>query len=92
MKRIYVNKTTYYVLSLSMMLFILCGYKPKKVDKDSEDLGLKTPLMGWVSWNNYRVNMNEKIIKYQADEMVNLNLKDVGYTFSDHEDQINVIE
>jgi len=49
MKRIYVNKTTYYVLSLSMMLFILCGYKPKKVDKDSEDLGLKIPLMGWAS-------------------------------------------
>ncbi len=37
--------------------------------------------MGWSSWNNFRLNVNEDIIKSQADAMVNLGLADVGYQF-----------
>lgn len=41
----------------------------------------KTPLMGWASWNNYRVNIIEGIIRSQIDAMVTSGLKDVGYSF-----------
>jgi hypothetical protein len=47
---------------------------------------LRPPIMGWASWNNYRVNINEDIIKAQADAMVNLGLKDAGYSFINIDD------
>ena len=36
------------------------------------------PLMGWSSWNTYHVNINEELIKKQADALVTHGLKDVG--------------
>jgi hypothetical protein len=47
---------------------------------------LRPPTMGWASWNNYRVNINEEIIKSQADAMVDLGLKDAGYSFINIDD------
>lgn len=44
------------------------------------------PIMGWSSWNTYRVNINEGLIKRQADAMVNQGLKDVGYTYVNVDD------
>ena len=46
----------------------------------------KTPIMGWASWNNYRVEINEDIIKAQADAMVSSGLKDAGYNFINTDD------
>ena len=37
------------------------------------------PLMGWSSWNTYRVNINEQLILKQARLLVELGLKDCGY-------------
>ena len=37
------------------------------------------PTMGWSSWNTYGVNINEGLIKRQADAMVSKGLKDVGF-------------
>ena len=37
------------------------------------------PTMGWSSWNTYGVNINESLIKRQADAMVSKGLKDVGF-------------
>ncbi len=45
-----------------------------------------TPLMGWASWNNYRININEGLIKKQADALVTTGLKDVGYQFINIDD------
>lgn len=42
--------------------------------------------MGWASWNNYRVEINEDIIKAQADAMVSSGLRDVGYSFINIDD------
>lgn len=42
------------------------------------------PTMGWSSWNTYGVNINESLIKSQADAIVSNGLKDVGY------DHINI--
>jgi len=47
---------------------------------------MKGPMMGWASWNNYRVHISDSIIKSQADELVNLGLKDVGYSFVNIDD------
>lgn len=46
----------------------------------------KTPIMGWSSWNNFRVAIDEKIIKAQADFMVSTGLKDAGYNFVNIDD------
>jgi alpha-galactosidase len=46
----------------------------------------QTPVMGWASWNNYRVNINEHIIRAQADKLVKLGLDDVGYTYLNIDD------
>ncbi|WP_299581963.1 glycoside hydrolase family 27 protein [uncultured Sunxiuqinia sp.] len=46
----------------------------------------QTPIMGWASWNNYRVNINEEIIRNQADAMVNRGLSDVGYHYLNVDD------
>ena len=37
------------------------------------------PTMGWSSWNTYGVNINEALIKRQADAMVSKGLKAVGF-------------
>jgi hypothetical protein len=55
-----------------------CAGRQTKVEKSM------TPLMGWASWNNYRIHINEDIIKSQADAMVDLKLTEAGYN------QINI--
>jgi hypothetical protein len=40
----------------------------------------KTPLMGWSSWNTFRVNISESLIKETADSMVAKGLQAAGYT------------
>ena len=44
------------------------------------------PIMGWSSWNTYRVNINEALIKKQADAMVQKGLKEAGYSYVNVDD------
>lgn len=44
------------------------------------------PIMGWSSWNTYRVNINEELIKKQADALVSNGLKEVGYRYINIDD------
>jgi len=46
----------------------------------------RTPVMGWSSWNNFRVNIDEKMIKEQADAMVTSGLYDAGYRYINIDD------
>lgn len=46
----------------------------------------KTPIMGWSSWNTYRININSDLIKSQAKAAVDLGLRDVGYTYINTDD------
>ncbi len=50
----------------------------------SSVIAQNVPTMGWSSWNTYGVNINEALIKRQADAMVSKGLKDVGF------DHINI--
>lgn len=59
---------------------------PETFNSKSEIKTSKKPIMGWASWNNYRVNINEDIIKSQADAMVAKGLKDVGYSYINTDD------
>lgn len=45
-----------------------------------------TPPMGWNSWNNFGTEINEDLIKKVADAMVDLGLKDAGYTYLNLDD------
>ncbi|GFI34424.1 alpha-galactosidase A [Bacteroidaceae bacterium] len=44
------------------------------------------PTMGWSSWNTYRVNISDELIRRQADAMVEKGLKDVGYRYINIDD------
>ncbi|MBQ7364615.1 MAG: NPCBM/NEW2 domain-containing protein [Clostridia bacterium] len=46
----------------------------------------KTPLMGWASWNAYRTNISEETILAQAELLVSLGLRDLGYTYVNTDD------
>jgi len=44
------------------------------------------PLMGWASWNAYRNEISEDLIKSQADALIELGLDKYGYTYLNIDD------
>lgn len=44
------------------------------------------PTMGWSSWNTYRVNISDSLIRHQADCMVATGLRSAGYTYINIDD------
>jgi len=42
--------------------------------------------MGWSSWNPYRCNINETVIKKTADKLVSLGLARKGYVYLNVDD------
>lgn len=46
----------------------------------------QTPIMGWSSWNNFHVDINEEVIKAQADFMVSSGMAEVGYSYVNIDD------
>lgn len=53
---------------------------------EAQQTACKPPVMGWSSWNAFRVNISEDVIKRQADLMVEKGLKEVGYQFVNIDD------
>ena len=47
---------------------------------------VEPPIMGWSSWNTYRINISEDLIKRQAEAMASLGLKDAGYRYINIDD------
>lgn len=45
-----------------------------------------TPTMGWSSWNTFALNINDDIIKGQADAMASTGLRDAGYKYINIDD------
>lgn len=59
--------------------------------EDSQDIvtpaqGQNGPTMGWSTWNTFGLNINEDIIKSQANALVELGLSDVGYKYVNIDD------
>lgn len=46
----------------------------------------KPPIMGWSSWNHFRVNIDEKVIMEQADAMLSSGMYAAGYRFINIDD------
>ena len=42
---------------------------------------VKTPPMGWNTWNTFGINIDEKLIKESADALVETGLADCGYNY-----------
>jgi alpha-galactosidase len=40
-----------------------------------------TPPMGWNSWNTFKTNISEKLVKEMADAMVASGMKEAGYSY-----------
>ncbi len=45
-----------------------------------------TPIMGWSSWNNFHVDINEDLIKAEADAMVSSGMQAAGYEYVNIDD------
>lgn len=52
----------------------------------NNELHRKTPVMGWASWNCFRTNISEEIIKRQADALISTGLAEHGYTYINMDD------
>lgn len=46
----------------------------------------KTPLMGWASWNCYRTNISEDILKEQMEALIATGLAECGYEYFNVDD------
>ncbi len=47
---------------------------------------VKSPLMGWASWNNFGVNISESIINQQVNALVSTGLAKAGFNFINIDD------
>jgi alpha-galactosidase len=70
------KKIPHFYLSLLLCLAtqVLYAQKPKP------------PIMGWSSWNHFRIHIDEKTIREQADAMVASGMYDAGYRFVNIDD------
>ncbi len=50
------------------------------------ELYRKTPIMGWASWNCFRTNISEEVLKKQLDALVDTGLAECGYTYFNMDD------
>lgn len=81
-----------YTLFLPLVILLSCQNQADKKNKitvkNNTETPIKpqTPIMGWSSWNNFRVNINEDIIKAQADYMVSSGMAEVGYSYINIDD------
>ena len=46
----------------------------------------RTPTMGWSSWNTFALNINEQLIRQQADAMHNTGLQEAGFKYVNIDD------
>ena len=46
----------------------------------------KLPIMGWSSWNEFKINIDEKMIREQADAIISSGMYEAGYRFVNVDD------
>lgn len=73
-----------YLKCKEWLMVIALGIMPSVAD--SQTGYIEPPVMGWSSWNTYRVHISEALIKKQADAMVAQGLVEVGYRFVNIDD------
>ena len=68
------------------LLLVIVLHLVHSIVATAQSSAIELPTMGWSSWNTYRVNISEELIKRQADAMVSQGLKDVGYRYVNIDD------
>lgn len=75
------------VVFILYLICLLSGCVNRDTTLNSKQiLKPETPIMGWSSWNDFHVAIDENIIKSQADYMVSSGMKDAGYTYINIDD------
>jgi len=80
-----------YIIILSISVFLSWNEALAQRPRPTADLPkwegvCETPQMGWSSWNKFMTDIDEEIIKANADALVNLGLADVGYVYVNVDD------
>jgi alpha-galactosidase len=68
-----------------LLATLLCVSSGAADARKFEHLAL-TPPMGWNSWNHFKCNINEQLIRETADAMVASGMKDAGYQYVNLDD------
>ena len=71
---------------LFVSILVSCTLGTKQQEENEPIIAVNSPIMGWSSWNYYHVNIDEDIIKGQADAMANNGMKEAGYMFVNTDD------
>lgn len=75
-----------FLFVIGAIVFDAAEGQVKQPMKNKSIANRQTPMMGWSSWNNFRIHINEKIIKEQTDALVATGMKEAGYTFINIDD------
>lgn len=82
-----------YGLFLAVILLVSCKNQEQEIRSNDLNAPIslainkpQTPIMGWSSWNNFHVNINEEVIKAQADFMVSSGMAQAGYSYVNIDD------
>lgn len=80
-----------YLSRTCLMILVILAFSCNIDEKEHKKKGTQfyrpqTPIMGWASWNNYRVNINEEIIKEQTNAMSENGMKESGYSYINIDD------
>jgi hypothetical protein len=66
-----------YCVAFALVTVVCAARLARSLDNGVE----RTPAMGWNSWNYFRCNINETIVRQVADAIVSSGLKDAGYVY-----------
>lgn len=73
-------------MAAGLLALVFSASSCTSTDKQTAPQSFLPPLMGWSSWNTYHVDINEELIKKQADALISHGLKDVGYIYINVDD------
>ncbi len=59
---------------------------PPSLHKISDNGLVRTPPMGWNSWNNFKGRVDDAVVRQIADAMVSSGMKDTGYQYLNIDD------
>ena len=79
-------KNKFYLLSVAAATLLCASCTKTQTTLSDKEQTFNPPIMGWSSWNVFRVDISEDIIKHQADLMVKKGLKDAGYQYINVDD------
>lgn len=80
------NKSTIFTFALALTLFSAHAQESTQVNDNQAEPTPRaqlcpTPPMGWMTWNMFKGDISDKLIRETADAMVESGLRDAGYKY-----------